>query len=104
MKLVLSSDPSIDLSEITPTSLTHGFGIQVCNVLNALSNAAIEKITSELFKASNNRIYPTAIDDPIEVDSDDEKDNIEEVSEFLHPFTILLTNYRYPLGVFGFRK
>lgn len=104
--MVLSSDPSVDLNEITPTSLTHGFGIQVCNVLNALSNAAIEKISSELSKASNNRIYPTAIDDPIDVDSDDDKDNIEEVSKFLHPFLPFSQSVtiRTPLGYFGFHE
>ncbi len=74
------------MNEITPTSLTHGFGIQVCNVLNLLSNAAIEKITTELSNASNNRIYPTPIDVSIDADSEDEKDNIEEVPDLVHLF------------------
>ena len=100
--MVVSSDQSADLIEITPTSLTHGFGIQVCNVLNSLSNAAIEKITAELSNASNNRIYPTIIDDPIDVDSEDEKDNIEEVNlifcarsfPYLGPSFMMLYRYR----------
>ena len=79
--VVGTNDPSIDITEITPTSLTHGFGIHVCNSLNALADAAMKKFDSELSSAWNNRVYPTILDEVAGIDDDNDanKDEIEEV-------------------------
>ena len=79
-----NTNPSVDINEITPTSLTHGYGIQVCNALNVLSDAALQKRMTELSAAANNRSYPSISEAILDTGDDDEIENVEEVVQTNH--------------------